>query len=47
MDISEIRMNLGEFRLPFSEPENPSKSIEIDFLDTYIDLKFTKNFILN
>ena len=33
-------MDLSEFWMDFSESENPSKSIWINFLDTWIDLKF-------
>ena len=38
-------MDLSEFRMDFSESENPSKSIYIGFLDTQIDLKFSKKSI--
>ena len=34
MDLNEILMDLSEISMGFSESENPSKSIWIDFLDT-------------
>ena len=36
-------MDLSKFRMDFSESEYPSKSIKIVFIDTEIDLKFSKN----
>ena len=38
-------MDFSEFRIDFSETENLIKSIKIDFLDTKIDLKFSKRSI--
>ena len=38
-------MDLSEIRMEFSESENPSKLILIDFLDTKINLKFSKRSI--
>ena len=40
MDLNEIPMDFSEFRMRFSDSENHSKTIQIDFLD--VCLKFYK-----